>query len=129
MRRGLALLIVPAFLVFGCSGDDDDGASGDETIVDQLGDDPTLEECLAAVQQVLESIEVPDGVDPSDGLDAEEQPKADAAVEKAFSDGGLDPDGDDDRCAEHAGDEADDALTAMVADLDPDVQAMLGVSG
>ena len=81
------------------------------------------------MREVLESIEVPEGVDPSDGLDEEEQPKAQAAVDKAFSDAGLDVEGDDDPCADYVGEEADAAIAEIVADLDPDVQAMLGVSG
>jgi hypothetical protein len=128
MRRGLALLIVPAFFLLGCSGDDDD-ASDDGTVADQLGDDPSLDECIASARQVLESIEVPEGVDPSDGIDAEEQPKVQATVDKAFSDAGLDVEGEDDPCAEYVGEEADAAIEEIVADLDPDVQAMLGVSG
>jgi hypothetical protein len=132
MQRGLTLLFVPALFLFGCGGDDDtsDAASGgddeDQTLAEQFGDDPTFDECIDGLRQILESIEVPDGVDPSDGIDADEQELVDDELEGVFEAEGLDPSGEDDPCADHVGPEADAATAEIFEDLDPDVVSMLG---
>lgn len=120
MRRAL-VLCVPFVLLVGCAGGDDRDAV-------ELGDDPTLEECVDVLRQIMESVQVPDGVDPQDGMDEDEQSKADAALEAAFDDAGVDPSAEDDPCAQHAGPEAQAAKAEVMDDLDPDVAAMLAGS-
>jgi hypothetical protein len=70
--RGL-LLTMPLVLVIGCGGDDDETGDGDATLAEQFGEDPTFEECIDGIRQILASIEVPEGFDPQDGLDEEER--------------------------------------------------------
>jgi len=137
MRRGL-LVIIPIALLFACGGDDSDAqsdtadtadtadTSGDSsTFADEYGDDPTLEECIEGMRYMLGTIEVPDGVDPTDGIDGDETAKVDAEVSRAFTDYGLDPDGENDPCAKHSSPEADAALATILEELDPAVLAML----
>ena len=120
MRR--LLVIAPFVLVgFDACGDDDGGGGGDA-----LGDNPTREECIDAIVAVMESLEVPDGVDPSDGLDDDERPKADAAVEAAFDEQGIDPDDEDHPCDDLTADMTDEEFTELTKDIDPDVLALLG---
>lgn len=122
------LFTVPIALVIGCGGDDDTIAepSGDNpTFAEQFGDDPTFDECIDGIGQVLRSIEVPDGVDPIDGLDEDELPKVEAEIRRAFTDFGVDPDGEDDPSADYVGPESDAATAEIMADLDPAVLAML----
>ena len=141
MWRGLVLTI-PLALLIGCGSDDGETTAGDETtaggettagdepLAEQLGDDPTFEECMDGIRQILESIEVPEGFEPQDGIDEDERSSAEAAIRAAFENEGLDADGEDDPCAQHVGDEADAATAEIMQNLDPEVLAVItGATG
>jgi hypothetical protein len=117
MRR--LLLLVPFLCLFAC-GDDD------KTAAEKLGDDPTKEECIEVLRDILGDVEVPDGVDPSDGLDDEERPKAEAAIEDAFKGTGIDPDAEDDACTKATEDMTAEEFEEAVKGIDPEVLQMLG---
>jgi hypothetical protein len=117
MRR--LLLIAPVLLLaLGCG---DDGGGGDA-----LGDDPTREECVDALVAVLHSLQVPDGVDPSDGLDADEKVRADAAIEEAFARQGIDPDIEDHPCDAATSDMTAAEYEEATEGVDPEVIALIG---
>ena len=78
----------------------------------------------------LESIEVPEGSEPQDGIDEDERSNAEAAIRTAFENEGLDPDGENDTLAQHVGYEADAATAEILANLDPDGRVVItGASG
>jgi hypothetical protein len=116
--------MIALVLLVGCSGDDD------ATVAEQLGDDPTSEECMDGFRQILESAEVPEG-ESEDGIDEDELRRAGAAVSDAFENEGLDPEGFDDLCGQQtSGPEAAAEFNEIVNSLDPVLAAVItGVAG
>ncbi|HEY5698439.1 MAG TPA: hypothetical protein VIT01_13115 [Acidimicrobiales bacterium] len=123
VRRSF-LVTIPLLLLVGCSGDDD------ATVAEQLGDDPTSEECMDGFRQILESAEVPEG-ESEDGIDEDELRRAGDAVRDAFENEGLDPEGFDDLCAQKTtGPEAATEFTEIVNSVDPVLAAVItGITG
>ena len=63
----VAIGMVAAIAVLGaCS--DDGGGSAEEDLLD----DPSVEDCQDAVRTFFDRVEIPDGFDPSDGVDEDE---------------------------------------------------------
>ena len=114
MRRTLLV----AFLLLAACGDDGGG--------DELGDDPTTAECLDAGREVLERLEVPEGVDPSDGLDEDERAKTEAMFESAAESSGFDISDEDHPCAAATEGATQAELAEMVEGLDPEILELLG---
>jgi hypothetical protein len=118
MRRCLAALLIASPLALVACGDDQP---------DALGDNPTKQECLDVTRTMLERLEVPDGVDPSDGLDDEERAKADAAFEEIAKDLGIDTADDADYPCSAATDDLTAAeVTELTEGIDPEILALLG---
>lgn len=119
-KFGMAV-VVSGLLLAGACGDDSGGGEG------ALGDDPTLEECQAALRTVLGRIEVPDGFDSSDGVDDDEREAAADALDDA-AEGFFDPDDEDHPCNDRFDEMSEQETTEFMVglDLDPEVLAMLG---
>ena len=137
MRR--LLLVLPLLLLVACGDDasDGDAAAGTTTVADGttteeasssvLGDDPSKGECLDAARITLSRVEVPDEIDPSDGLDDEEVAAAEAELARAGEDSGFDLVDQDHPCVAALEDVTEAELAAMVEGIDPAVLALLGL--
>jgi hypothetical protein len=105
--------------------DSADTSSDNPTFADEYGDDPTFEECVEGIRHVWGDVVVPEGVDPADGIDEDEVPKVEAELDRAFTDYGVAPDGENDPCTKYNGPELSAEFTAILEDLDPAVFAMI----
>ena len=74
-RAALAPICDPPPVADRVLGDDDATSDGDATVAEQLGDDPTSDECMDGFRQILESAEVPEG-ESEDGIDEDELRRA-----------------------------------------------------
>jgi hypothetical protein len=117
MRRMRRLLLIASLVLLAACSDD----AGDS-----LGDNPTKQECLDVMRTVLQRLEVPDGVDPSDGLDDEERAKTDAALGKIGDDVGLDISDDNHPCNAATDSLTDEEVADLAQGVDPDVLELLG---
>jgi len=105
--------------------DSTDTSSDTPTFAEEYGDDPTFEECVEGIRHVWGEVVVPDGVDPTDGIDEDEVPKAQAELHRAFTDYGVVPDSPNDPCTKYNGPELSAEFAAILQDLDPAVLAMI----
>jgi hypothetical protein len=115
MRRLLVALLIASPVLLGACGDDNP---------DALGDDPTKEECLDVTRTMLTRLEVPEGVDPSDGLDDEERAKTDEAIDAIGADLGVDL-ADDGPCSAATDDLTEAEFAVLVEGIDPMVIELL----
>jgi hypothetical protein len=137
MRTKLGMVVVLAvgtLLMGACSddgGDADDGSGdsggsgGGASAEEALADDPSPDECVDALLTVLGRVEVPEGFDPSDGVDDDERAAAQGAMDDA-SEGLFDPNDEDHPCTTVFDEISDEQGAEILGSVDPAVIAMLG---
>ena len=117
MRRYVVVLLIAWAVLLAACGDDNGRG---------LGDNPTKQECFDVMRSVLERLRVPEGVDPSDGLDDQERAKTEDVIEELGRDEGLDISDEDHPCAAATNGATGGELAALVEGIDPDVLELLG---
>ena len=91
---------------------------------EDLLDDPSVEDCQDAFRTFFDRLEIPDGFDPSDGVDEEELTEAEAAAEEA-AEGLFDPSDQDHPCNE-ALSRCPEETNEFMDGLDPEKIAFFG---
>jgi hypothetical protein len=110
-------MAIGALAVAAC-GDDGDAE------VASLDDDPSVEECLEAAAAVLGRVEIPEDLDPADGLDDAEQDAVDAAIQDA-AEGDFDPTDESHPCTQALQSATPEQVNQLFRDLDPEMIALL----
>jgi hypothetical protein len=116
---GMTAAMAAMAVLGACS--DDGGGSAEEDLLD----DPSVEDCQDAMRTFFDRVEIPDGFDPSDGVDDEEVAEAEAAADEA-AEGLFDPSDQDHPCNAAMGSMSEEETDEFIDSLDPEKVAFFG---
>jgi hypothetical protein len=127
MRRPLLTSLAIALVVAaGCGDDggDDTARTGNDDAAEELRADPSKDNCLTAFETFLGALEVPEGVDTSDGLDDNEREAVNGVYAAASEESGMSL-GDEAHPCDDATADADMEIEAMFRELPQEIKDLI----